>query len=438
MAAAESASTASASALALAVVDEFETGRFSEAEARFSAPLRAAAPAAAVAGMWRGELAGRRILARGPVALRDRPDGLVTARVPLRFADGGGMDVVMSVDGGGTLHGLRLAPPADATWTAPPYAAPRRLREFEVVVGSGRPAVPGTVTLPRRAAGLRGRLRRGGVPGVVLLAGGGPFDRDGTAGPNKPYKDLAWGLATRGIAALRFDKATHVHADEWNERGFTLEQEYVPHAVAAVRLLQSRRGVDPERVFVLGHSAGGKAAPRVARAEGTVAGLVILAGDAYPMHETAVRVARHIARLDPGVEADAAVALLTEQAARAADPELDPATPARLLPFGLPAAYWLDLRAYDPVGTAAAVGKPMFLAQGGRDYQVTEEHDLAAWRAGLGDRPDVDFRVYPADDHLFFPGTGPATPASYRAARHVDPALVADLAAWLHSPIPRP
>ena len=76
---------------------------------------------------------------------------------------------------------------------------------------------------------------------MVLLSGGGPFDRDAAYGVNKPLKDLAWGLASRGIAVLRFDKVTFTHAAVTADPGFTMTDEYVPHAVAAVRLLQPLR-----------------------------------------------------------------------------------------------------------------------------------------------------------------------------------------------------
>jgi uncharacterized protein len=259
----------------------------------------------------------------------------------------------------------------------------------------------------------------------------GPFDRDLTTGPNKPFKDLAWGLASRGVAVVRFDKVTLVHSEVASEPGFTMVDEYVPHAVAAAGLLQQQPGVDPARVFILGHSGGGRAAPRVAAAEASVAGLVILAGDALPLSQAAIRVARYLAELGPGPATAAAVESITRQAALVDSPDLSPSTPISDLLFGWPASYWLDLRGYDPVATAAGLDKPMLILQGGRDYQVTVADDLMRWQTGMAHRPGVTFRVYDADDHMFFRGEGPSTPAAYESPQHVDPAVVADIAEWL-------
>src|SRR3954453_6011651 len=128
------------------------------------------------------------------------------------------------------------------------------------------------------------------------------------------------------------------------------------------------------------------------------------------MHWAAVRQVRYLSSLDPA-SADAAqpmIDTLARQARTVDSPDLSDATPADDLPFGVPAAYWLDLRGYDPAATAAMLGKPMLILQGGRDYQVTVEDDLARWRAALADRPDVTIRVHDADNHLFFAGSGPS------------------------------
>jgi alpha-beta hydrolase superfamily lysophospholipase len=178
---------------------------------------------------------------------------------------------------------------------------------------------------------------------------------------------------------------------------------------------------------------GGTVAPRVARAEPSVAGLVILAGGAQPLHWAAVRQVRYLAALDPNMAAASqpVIDAMTEQATRVDSPDLSPSTPADELPFGVPAPYWLDLRDYEPVAAAAALDLPMLILQGGRDYQATVADDLARWKAGLAERPNVTIRVYPAANHLFVGGAGPSTPAEYEPAQHMDPAVVADIANWL-------
>ncbi|SFX80533.1 alpha/beta hydrolase family protein [Streptomyces atratus] len=111
--------------------------------------------------------------------------------------------------------------------------------------------------------------------------------------------------------------------------------------------------------------------------------------------------------------------------------ELTPDTPPEMLPLGFSAAYWLDLRAYDPVAAAAGPACPMLILQGGRDYQVTVADDLARWQGALAHRPEVTIRIHQDANHLFFSGSGHSTPAEYARPGHVEPAVVDGIAAWL-------
>jgi hypothetical protein len=344
--------------------------------------------------------------------------------------------VIISLTDGGWLTGIQLAPASAAEptgpWQPPDYADPAAFDEQDVTVGSGPLAVPGTLSLPRQG---------GPWPAVVLLSGSGPLDRDETIGRNKPLKDLAWGLASCGVAVLRFDKVTYAHGQEVvQDRGFTLADEYLPQATAAIDLLRGLPGIDAGRIVVAGHSLGGTVAPRVAAAAPSVAGLVILAGGTQPMYWAAVRQVRYLASLNPATAAasESAIEAMTRQAEKVDSPDLSPSTADGELPFGVPATYWLDLREYDPATAAAALGKPILILQGGRDYQSTVAEDLAGWKAGLAGRPDVTIHVYDADNHLFVPGSGPSSPAEYEPAQHMDPAVIADIAAWLASALPAP
>jgi dienelactone hydrolase len=403
-------------------------GRFADLRELFAPALQAMVPPEALQAAWEAELSrqGGPVIAAGPPVTEPGPGGGVEVRIPVTFQHGT-MTVAIGMAGEHNwvtsvqlLPGSAAAP--TAPWQPPPYADPDAFTEAEVTVGDGELAVPGALSLPRRDAP---------VPGVVLLAGSGPQDRDETIGRNKPLRDLAWGLASAGVAVLRFDKVTLAHPGlAAANPEFTLSDEYLPQALAGIRLLGRQESVDPARLFIGGHSLGGTAAPRVAAAAPSVAGLVILAGGAQPLHQAAVRQFRYLADLEPD-GGRAAVDVITRQARAVDDPGLSAATPASELPFGIPAPYWLDLRGYDPAAAAAGLGRPVLIVQGGRDYQVTVADDLARWQAALAARPQVTIRVYAGDDHLFFPGSGPSSPAGYEPAQHVDPAVVADVAAWL-------
>ena len=389
-------------------------GRFGEAYEHFGTSLRALLSLENLIAAWHREIGP----GATPGAAEDG-DGVVAVPVLDREAT-----ILMSVVRG-KLSGLRIArdvPP----WQPPHYVDSAAFDEEEIDLETAAGPVPGTVSVPRRRAARH--------PAVVLLSGGGPFDRDGTAGANKTMKDIAWGLATGGVVVLRFDKPSHLEAargGDWAD--ITPTADYVPPAVAAVRALRARADVDPCRVFVLGHSLGGRYAPRVAAAEPAIAGVILLAADTQPMQRAAVRVARYLMTVAP----ESARAMLPDpeellvQAERVERADLSESTPADELPLGMAAGTWLDLGEYDPVATALAARKPMFIAQGGRDYQVTVADDLAGWRQAFDGRGDVDIRVYESDDHMFFAGSGASTPSDYEAPQHVDEAVIADIGSWV-------
>lgn len=122
---------------------------------------------------------------------------------------------------------------------------------------------------------------------VILVHGSGPHDRDETIGPNKPFRDLAWGLAERGIAVVRYEKRTKAYGAACVPAGRELDYdtEAVDDAVAIVEQVRALPELAPDSVYVLGHSLGGTLAPRIAGRSKGLAGIIILAGLARPLED---------------------------------------------------------------------------------------------------------------------------------------------------------
>ena len=110
----------------------------------------------------------------------------------------------------------------------PPYAKAGAYREKDFTVGTGEWRLPGTLTLP---VGVTKPL-----PALVLVHGSGPNDRDETILANKPFRDLAWGLASKGIAVLRYEKRTKEYATKLRAAGIrdlTVKEETIDDALSA-------------------------------------------------------------------------------------------------------------------------------------------------------------------------------------------------------------
>jgi uncharacterized protein len=208
------------------------------------------------------------------------------------------VDIQFAFDTSGRISGLVFRPSANAAIpdTVPPYANPASYAEAEVAIESGQWALPATLTTPTGT---------GRVPAVVLVHGSGPHDRDQTIGPNKPFKDLATGLASRGIAVLRYDKRTRVHAGKMSAlTDRTVAQEVIEDVLEAIKQLRAHPRIDPARVFVLGHSLGGMLLPRVGVADPTVAGLIVMDGAAGLLEDAIVAQTRYLAAADGSISPD--------------------------------------------------------------------------------------------------------------------------------------
>ncbi len=418
--------------IAQQIVTQMAQGDFAIVEQRLAGPIKPLLPAGTLQATWKGiEQQVGAFHEQGKTSTVQTAQGLV--HVVTCVFEQARLDMNITLNDAGEIVGLTMTPAGtvehqtNATYEPPPYAHSERFHEQEVQVGHGTWVLPGTLSLPRGD---------GPFVGVVLVHGSGPQDRDETISPNKPFRDLAWGLASQGIAVLRYEKRTKVYTDAMKREveTLTVKEEVIDDALSAVALLREQLEIDVQHIFVLGHSLGGFLAPRIGAADPRIRGLIILAGSARPFEDVILDQMTYVLSLsmpDPSVR-EQQLAVIKHQVELVKEPLRLPTATTSDLPLGIPAAYWLDLNAYHPEKVAQTLKQPMLFLLGGSDYQVTQE-DFHIWQDALRGRSDVQFILYPGLSHLFMPVEGgqKATPTTYTVADHVAQEVVDEIGDWI-------
>ena len=412
-------------ALADRFLDHLDAGRFDDALAMTTPRMRDGLGGGKLAETWEAlpEQLGLRT-ARGNVrgeSIDGKP--IVSAKLVYPVL---ALDARIIFDEHNAISGFWIVPARDSTAEQAHVAeSAENWSEVEVDIGEARSRLPGTLTLPHG---------NGPFPAVVLVHGSGAHDRDATIGPNKPFRDLAHGLAGHGIAVLRYVKRTKMHPQQFIGVEFTINEETVDDALAATATLRGNEKIDAHRIFIAGHSLGALVAPRIGERDARIAGLILLAAPARRLDDIVIAQMRYLAAREGRSEAEISADVAPLEHQRETVRQLvDGATHDQPLMLNLPASYWLDLNRYDPLGSARTIAQPMLILQGGLDYQVTLVDDFARWQAAFSDDSRVRLIHYPLLGHMFMPGSDPPSPKDYERVAHVDADVITDLAQWIAS-----
>ena len=302
-----------------------------------------------------------------------------------------------------------LFPSASKVHQASPLREPAggvSASEREVTfTGAGGLFLHGTLVLP---AGAKAR-----VPGVLLLAGSGPTDRNGNA-PSiviDLLKQIAERLGKEGYASLRFDKrATAGYAKFWpgevaQQNDFFSWDSFVGDAKAALACLQTQPEVDGKRVVVAGHSEGAMIATQIGRdlqsAPHVPAGLILISAPGRPggvilseqitMGLQRNRVPAEVARRYSDY-VDLAIKQIQRDGTIPPNPPtgfgveyLFPASAAKLMQVEM---------GFDPTRVLPIYEGPVLVLQGEKDIQVSAARDTPLLDAALKRRKRGVFEVF--------------------------------------------
>jgi len=313
----------------------------------------------------------------------------------------------------------------EENWRYPSYGRTNSYREFSMRVKTDTVQLPAILTLPNGCKKC---------PVVIMVHGAGPNDKDESQGPNKMFRDLAIGLASRGIASLRYDKRSFSYGPELMEdlRRLTIQTETINDAVSALTLLRQVRETDSNRIFLLGHGIGAMLAPAIVQQSPVpVKSLLLVAPAAKPFAELVFEQYVYLAA-ESGISAAEQHMLKKQENAkkRALDTSLQTGFPQDSLPLSLPAEYWLSWQRYDPGAGYWQINQPLFVASGGADYQVPPE-TLLHFKQKMMGRDRISYFEYPLLNHFMMPGSGAPGPKDYQRRNNVSEQLINDLEKYI-------
>lgn len=305
------------------------------------------------------------------------------------------------------------------------------MNDDRIVIGSNTDyPLNGILTVPSGSNQL--------FPAVVLVHGSGPSNMDEKIGQNHPFKDLADGLAEKGIAVLRYDKRTFVYGKKMkNMTGLSVKEETIEDAIRAANFLREDSRIDANKIIVVGHSLGGMLAPRIDAEGGDFAGIVIMAGSPRKLEEILITqgndvlnslnkllkliVKKQIAKLSSKLSN---IYNLTDEEAKATS----------VLGKYTRAYYFKEMGERPSLDYLRKVDKPVLILQGDKDFQVTVERDFNGYKTALGDKPNVTFKLYPNLNHLLMPyvyGEILKAKKEYRVKQQVNQQVIEDIANWI-------
>lgn len=300
----------------------------------------------------------------------------------------------------------------------------------KIVVGQGTEfPLNGMLTLPDGTEGP--------APAVVMVHGSGSSNMDEKVMKLTPFRDLAEGLARHGIASIRYDKRSYAHGRKMLKQTITVKEETIDDALLAIKILKSDPRIDPDRVFILGHSMGAMLAPRIDSEGGDARGLVMMAGSPYRLEDIMVK------QFEQAKESKSAmkwIATLEDKVFSKKFDDLykmsDEEAMSKKFAGGTTLYYFKEMGQKTAVDYLLQNDKPVLIMQGGKDFQVPADDDYLKFQELLAERSNTYYKLYPQLNHAFVDAIyDDISKASkeYNSERHIGEEVITDIACFITS-----
>lgn len=277
------------------------------------------------------------------------------------------------------------------------------------------------------------------VPAVVFVHGSGSSNMDEKVGQLTPFKDLAEGLANKGIASIRYDKRSFAHGLKMvrdKSTIITVKEETIDDAILATELLKKDSRIDSRNIFIIGHSMGGMLAPRIDSEGGKYKGLIIMAGTPRKLEAVMLEQNEAVLNSTKGL----VNWIVRKQVAKLSGLfsglyELsDEEAKKKKVMGGTTLYYFKEMGEHSVADYLATTKKTMLIVQGEKDFQVSVEKDFNEYKRLLNDKTNVEFRLYENLNHAFVNYLYSdilKAKQEYNTERHIGEEVISDIADWI-------
>ena len=196
-------------------------------------------------------------------------------------------------------------------------------------------------------------------------------------------------------------------------------------------MLKETQEINPEEIFVAGHSLGGYVVPMIDKElkEGEAAGYILLAAPVQGLADLMKEQYNFLF----GLEASPSDAVKEQK--KMIDAELKKLDHLEKykdneLIMGAYVPYWKNLEQYNIEEEAKKIERPCLILQGEEDYQVTMR-EFESWKEIFSKKSNAKFVSFPGLTHLFMEGKKENGFKDYQNIQHVSPQVTDEIAEFM-------
>ncbi len=266
----------------------------------------------------------------------------------------------------------------------------------------------------------------------ILVSGDGKLSKDVQVGPNKVFKNLAWGLASYGHSVIRFDKINYKHSRKLikDNPDYTFRDEYIEPLISVINKAKSINRIKNNKVILVGYDEGVKAvADIVSNVE--IDGLVLLMGAPVNQYNLELDKLKYLFNYDNIIYPTEKTMINTAEEKINYYKSLNENSIVNndSLPLGKSYNYLKSIDSLDPIKSIVNTNKPILILNSNNDFEIREKH-YQQW-AKLSSNNNISIINLEKLDHLMMISNDRSHPKLYRKEAPISIIIFEEINQWV-------